>query len=104
MTLHSETHDGHCQVQIAGELTIYSATAIKSDLAALLDGAELLDLALADVSEFDSAGVQVLLWLKREMAERGRPMRISSASPSVLDVLHLLGLADDVGYAVPSPV
>lgn len=82
-------------VRIEGELSIYRAAELKpmllEALAALAPGAALL-LDLSEVSELDSAGVQLLMLLKRTAQQRGQELRLSGHSPAVLEVFELLDL------------
>jgi anti-anti-sigma factor len=77
---------------VEGEMTIYRA----AELAPLvLDAVRAHDapaLDLGAVTEFDSAGLQLLLVARREAARLGKPLRVHAASPAVRDVLALLGL------------
>ncbi len=102
MPLYSDTHDGRCDARVTGELSIYTVSAVKDDMAALLEARAPVELSLDDVTEFDSAGVQLLLWLQRELVARGWSLHIPSASAPVRDALLLLGLAEATGYATSS--
>lgn len=86
---------------VEGEMTIYRAAELKPVLldAVRADGAAALDLAA--VTEFDSAGVQLVLMARREAAALGKALTIVAASPAVRDVFAMLGLAiDDVAGAM----
>jgi len=48
-------------------------------------------LDLSAVTEFDSAGLQLLLMARREAARLGRQLVVSAASHAVRDVFALLG-------------
>ena len=72
MTFHIERNDHACTLRIDGEMTIYSAAEHKAQLLDHLDGCEELELDLSGVGEMDSAGLQVLLVLKREIERSGR--------------------------------
>jgi anti-anti-sigma factor len=77
-----------------GELTIYRAAELKPLLLQRPDGDAALALDLSQVSEIDTAGVQLLLLARREAALQGRGFGIAAVSPAVADALELLGLAD----------
>jgi anti-anti-sigma regulatory factor len=49
-------------------------------------------LDLSAVTEFDSAGVQLLLVARREAARLGKRLVLQDASPAVHDAFALLGL------------
>jgi anti-sigma B factor antagonist len=81
-------------ISLGPELTIpYAAVHHLSLLEKLADDGDLA-LDLAGVSDFDSAGVQLLLSTRRTLAERGDALHIVGASAAVRDALELFGLAD----------
>jgi anti-anti-sigma factor len=78
---------------VEGEMTIYRAAELHP---ALLDAVRTQDapaLDLSAVTEFDSAGVQLLLVARREAGRLGKRLVLQGASPAVRDVFALLGLA-----------
>ena len=78
---------------VEGEMTIYRAAELHP---ALLDAVRTQDapaLDLSAVTEFDSAGVQLLLVARREAARLGKRLVLAGASPAVRDACALLGLA-----------
>ena len=83
-------------LRIEGELTIYRAAelaaAMKAALAEVPAGAA-LELDLAEVTEMDSAGVQLLLAARRSADESGRVLRLAGTSPAVAEVFQTLQLA-----------
>ena len=83
-------------LRIEGELTIYRAAelaaAMKAALAGVPAGAA-LELDLAEVTEMDSAGVQLLLAARRSADESGRVLRLAGTSPAVAEVFQTLQLA-----------
>lgn len=77
---------------VEGEMTIYRAAELKP---ALLEAVRTHDepaLDLSAVTEFDSAGLQLLLAARREAGLLGKPLRVTAASPAVRDVFALLGI------------
>lgn len=74
---------------IEGELTIYSAAAQKEALMAYLASGDELELNLAQVSEMDTAGLQLLVLAKREAGRAQKTLRYTMHSPAVLEVLEL---------------
>ena len=80
-------------LRLEGELTIYRAAELKPLILEPLGEAKFLEIDLASVSEFDSAGVQLLMLAKREAQARGGELRLIGHSPAVLDVFELLDLA-----------
>jgi anti-sigma B factor antagonist len=84
-------------VRIEGELTIYRAAELKQTLLAAVAANEAVEVDLSQVSEFDSAGLQLLLLAKREAGATGRSLRLVDHSPAVVEVLELFDLAAHFG-------
>lgn len=82
---------------IAGELTIYTAATEKQNLQEALDLNDDLEINLSQVSEMDSAGLQVLIVLKQEAAKRNKKLRYSMHSKAVLDILELSNMTASFG-------
>lgn len=80
------------RISVAGSMTIYEAAAQKVELLAALDSAPALELDLGAVDEADTAGLQLLLLLRREAAAGGKPVRVVSVSPALAEVLDRYGL------------
>jgi anti-sigma B factor antagonist len=79
-------------MRVEGEMTIYRAAELKP---ALLDAVRTHDapaLDLSAVTEFDSAGLQLLLVARQEAARLGKRLAVSAASSAVRDVFTLLGM------------
>jgi anti-anti-sigma factor len=89
-----ETRQGAAAcLAVEGEMTIYRAAELHP---ALLDAVRTQDapaLDLSAVTEFDSAGVQLLLVARREAGRLGKRLVLQDASPAVRDAFALLGLA-----------
>ena len=90
-------HDAEGAVlRLAGEVTIYQAAQLKQDLLAALDGAapgSVLALDLGQVTELDTAGLQVLLLARETARTRRQALRLDAPSAAVVEVLDLVGLA-----------
>jgi anti-sigma B factor antagonist len=87
---------------VEGELTIHTAGERKAALQALLgeaaaaDGPDELEVVLADVTEMDTAGLQLLLLAKREAEHLGKPLRLRSANHVVTDLLAIAHLTTEL--------
>jgi anti-sigma B factor antagonist len=86
-------------LRVSGEMTVYSASELKP---VLLQGLQIereaLELDLSLVQEFDTAGLQLLLVLKRQAAIAARKVRIVGCSHAVraaLDLCHQAHLVED---------
>ncbi|MDP2902419.1 MAG: STAS domain-containing protein [Methylovulum sp.] len=87
-------------LSIEGELTIVTATEQKALLLAFLDTDDELEINLSKVSEFDTAGLQLLILIKREAAQTGKTLRFVMHSKVVLDILELTRLTTAFGDQV----
>jgi anti-sigma B factor antagonist len=84
---------------IVGDLTIQTAAEQKAALLEMLDRADDLEIVLADVTELDTAGLQVLLLIKREAAQLGKALRWVAPNQVVMDVLSIAHLSGDLEAA-----
>ncbi|MEW6612563.1 MAG: STAS domain-containing protein [Pseudomonadota bacterium] len=92
-----------CRLGIDGEMSIYTAAALKDALLQPLADCAELEVSLAGVSELDGAGLQLLLLLKREAARRDKALRLVAHSPATLEVLELCNLAAYFGDPLVIP-
>jgi anti-sigma B factor antagonist len=77
---------------VEGEMTIYRAAELKPALLEAVRAHDAPALDLSAVTEFDSAGLQLLLAARQEAARLGKRLAVSAASPAVRDVFALLGM------------
>lgn len=82
--------NGRSSLQLVGELTIYTVTQAKAEIIERLQPGMALD--LGGVEELDTAGVQLLVWLKRR-----QPIPFIHHSQAVVEVLDLLNVASVLG-------
>ncbi|MGH6648404.1 STAS domain-containing protein [Aquabacterium sp.] len=82
---------------IEGELSIYRATELKQTLLDAVNGASSLEIDLHDVSEIDSAGIQLLMLTKSYGQANACEVHLVNHSPAVLEVFELLDLAAHFG-------
>lgn len=83
-----------------GELSIYRAAELRDSLLkalADLPAGAALELNLAQVSELDSAGVQLLMAAKKSAQAGQRELHMVDHSPAVLEVFERLDLAAHFG-------
>jgi anti-sigma B factor antagonist len=100
----SESSEGEVnQVEAGEELTIYHAGQLKESLLAGLSQGEALEVDLSQVGEIDSAGVQLLVLLKREAAAAGKRLSLVGHSPAVLSVLDLYNMSGYFGDPLVIP-
>ncbi|MBK5965239.1 anti-anti-sigma factor [Thiocystis minor] len=82
---------------LEGELTIYTAAVTLARLRDYLTGQGVCNLDLSGVTEIDSAGLQLLLWTRRAVAEQGGRFHLVGLSEAVAQVIALLQLEQVLG-------
>jgi anti-sigma B factor antagonist len=88
------------RIALDGEMTIYTAADLKARLLNALAEGEELEVDLSGVSELDSAGLQIMVLLKREAGDQSKRVRFVDHSQAVLDVLDLTDLGSVFGDPV----
>jgi anti-sigma B factor antagonist len=87
-------------LRLEGELTIYRAAELKVQWLAAVEApssAPTLTFDLSEVTEIDSAGVQLLLLAQRSAAQRQRTLRLVGLSAATQEVFALLDLGAHFG-------
>lgn len=79
-------------IAIEGEFNIFTASAIRERLLAALDIADELEVDLGQVTDVDSAGLQLMIATKLEAQVRGKILRFLDRSTSLHDTLDLSDL------------
>lgn len=92
-----------CVARLEGELTIYQAAGCTPALLTALAGHRELEINLAGVTDLDTAGLQVLLLVKREANAEGKTVRLVAHSEATLNVIDLLSLAGFFGDPIVVP-
>jgi anti-anti-sigma regulatory factor len=78
-------------LRIEGELTVFRATDLKR---ALLASPPPLEIDLSAVTEFDTAGLQLLMLARMTACAAQRPLRLLAPSAAVREVFELLNVSD----------
>jgi len=86
------TTDGAAHLILDGSMNIYNAMEIKGRLMDGLRAAPILELDLSHVSEVDTAGIQLLILVKRESQRLGHDLRIVAHSPTVREVIDFYNM------------
>lgn|SRR3990167_5267842 len=86
-----------------GELTIYTAADNKARFLEALSVQDHLELDLSQVTEMDSAGLQLLLMAKKEAGRRNIELSFGQPSQVVMEVLDLCNLSSTFGSPVVIP-
>jgi len=87
------THEGAPALALQGAFDLYAVAGARDRLGAALDEGPALRLTLAGLEELDTAGVQLLVWLKQEAERRGKRLYLHAHSPAVVEVFDLLQVA-----------
>lgn len=82
---------------INGEFTIYTAATEKQALQILLDENETIEVNLAQVTDMDSAGLQILIALKSEAVKNHKQVSYVMHSKAVLDILEMTNMVVKFG-------
>ena len=85
------------RLDIQGELTIYTAASEKQRLQAFLETDNELELNLSQVSEMDTAGLQILALMKKEALRRGKNLHYVMHSKAVLEILEMSNMTASFG-------
>ena len=72
-----------CRIELEGDLTVHRVAEWWPRLLASLSPGTSLSVSLASAERIDSAGVQLLLMLKREAAERGMRLSLEDLRPEL---------------------
>ena len=81
------------QFSPVGEMNIYTASDQKNQLVSLLDANKNISIDLSNVSEIDTAGIQLLLFAKQESEKRRIQIEIIDFSDEVLEAFELTDLS-----------
>lgn len=94
----AEKPDGKsCEIKIDGRFNIYSVSSIKEKIYNTISFYQSITIDLSGVSEFDTAGVQLLIALKKEMSKTNKSLTMHSHSQHVIALIDLYGLISFFG-------
>lgn len=91
------------RITLQEDLTIYHALEQKGCLLDALNQADEVELDLSQVSEMDTAGLQLLILLKREAQKAGKQAIIVAHSQAVRSVIDFCNLAAYLGDPLVIP-
>jgi anti-sigma B factor antagonist len=97
---------GQCRIAVSGEMTVYTAGEGREKLLVPIAGCRdtQIELDLADVSDMDSAGQQLLIAARITSVARQNSLRLVNHSAAVREVLDLYGLARYFGDPEQMPL
>jgi len=100
MSIQAKQNNGITHLTFKDEMTIYTALEQKNALSQHLNADHEIQVDLSEVSEIDSAGLQVLLFLKQEASSKNIILSLTHHSQAVVEVLELLNLTAHFGDPV----
>jgi len=100
MTIQVNEKNGVTHLDIQDEMTIYTALEQKNELSQHLKADHELHINLSGVAEIDSAGLQILLFLKQEAIKKNITLSLIQHSQAVVEVFELLNLTAHFGDPV----
>lgn len=95
-----EQHDDVHTLRVKGDMTIYTAEALKMHLFNALCAGNALEIDLSAVDEMDTAGLQLLVGVKREAQRLGKKLSLVQHSPATMQILDLFNMSAYFGDPV----
>ena len=95
MTFNREEKDGCALLSIEGPMTISDAAGLREEMLACFNDYEGLILDLHDVSDCDTAGIQLLCSARLTAERTGKDFKVSRASMSSMSTLERAGFDTD---------
>ena len=90
-------------LSLVDDLTIYNALEQKGMLLDALQASDDIELDLSQVNEIDTAGLQLLILLKKEAQRAGKRVTIVAHSQPVRAVIDFCNLAAELGDPLVIP-
>jgi anti-anti-sigma factor len=84
-------------LRLVGELTIYHVAELKPQLLMILQEKKIMEIDLSGIDEIDTAGIQLLMLIKKEADRSEKSLRLVAHSPAVLELMSLYDLAEFFG-------
>jgi len=89
----NEQEDGSTIIAIKDEMVIYNVLEQKNLLYPHIKPEHELQIDLSDVSEIDSAGIQLLIFLKNEATRQQTELSFINHSQAVVEVVEIFNLS-----------
>ena len=103
MTIEMSVQNHKGQIRIKDEMTIYTAAQVRRELMEKLETMDDFEVSLGDVSEMDTAGVQVLIHLAKAAESQKKHLSFVDHSEAVINVFETLNLAAFFGDPIVMP-
>jgi len=85
---------GLCKLAIDEDMTIYAIDELKEAITKEINIYERFELNLEKVEEIDSAGIQLLLALRKELMQQEKELKLTSTSSVVSKLIDSYGIND----------
>ena len=92
MEFMTDMDDELCEVNVAGELTIYQVNEFKKELERVIERASVINMNMANVSEIDTSCFQLLMQAQIACHDNDKQLNFVSISPAIREVMELFGL------------
>jgi anti-anti-sigma factor len=92
---------GHTRLNISGEMTIYTAREWRDRLMVVVERGNDIELDLAEVSEIDGSGLQLLVALQMELNGAGHSLHMTGVSNKVMEAFQFCRLTEFFKDALP---
>lgn len=97
MSVEIETEVDTCKIAIDGEMTIFEASEIYQKILGSIRNSKDIEIDLSEVSEIDTAGLQLIMVAKILNAANGGRLSLINHSKAVQDILELTNLGGFFG-------
>ncbi len=104
MEIEQKRQDDTCILFLTGDLTIYHAETLRNSIAAQFENCSRTAIDLSGIAETDTAGIQVLIWAKKESERKNHPIKLINHSPAIIRAIDLMGLIGFFGDKIKVPV
>jgi anti-sigma B factor antagonist len=91
MHINATKHDGHLKAKLQDSLDITNVSEARDNILQLLNSGDSIRFDLSSMTEIDTAGVQLVLAVRKEAIALGKECRFVHPSPPVDDVFRALG-------------
>lgn len=88
------------RLSLTDDFTVYRALELKRQLAEALEKNEVIELDLSQVGQIDTAGLQLLIFAKREASRTHKTLNIVAHSQAVQETIDFCNLAAFFGDPV----
>ncbi|AKL85603.1 anti-sigma factor antagonist RsbV [Bacillus atrophaeus] len=102
LTVNVKQNDNDIQVQIAGEIDVYSAPSLREKLVPLAEQGADIHICLKDVSYMDSTGLGVFVGVFKTVKKEGGSLKLENLSERLIRLFEITGLKDIIDISAKS--